>query len=603
MTNASEARDAHPLAGLDEVSPQGTEGANGSSEVDDATLESLDGGAGDRAADDAAGSVATADDHLPRGPSTTTGALPVSQTVLAHLMSLRSREGAMSASQEALAVFKSMALDAHSPAPCLTNGITALRLAARYAYHRRYSLWTTGAEQQPVPRCYEPRCASPYAPPLFLCLHRVFIACQQHIATFNEHSGHSYRYWLQLQEPLTVYDAVLGRLLDGLPSGGDGEGDDERSLPPETSSSATGVDGDIAAAPPATTRSPAHSTPTPPAPLPPDPLMEAALWREQYRARARLKQLRHADSLETPTCSALTQLDGGLAEDGSYRATVPDTDRLPGAWASQQGRVLNRRQRDVWRRERRVQMQLYAARPRDPIWMYSWRERHAIATQASRLYDDEYVTVGSSDHRLPNGPSAAAGMPASSAREEDVAARPHRSGMKARADSEPSTLTGASAVAPPESATVPLFAGLVGFWNLGNTCYMSSMLQVLIHVPPIRNFFLADLHAAFCRRRVDAMRTGRDATGECFNCALDALVCDAYRGAADGEASAVQWRSVCPRAELDAVDTASTRKSVPESDVATADTRAVTTTPRLNGDRGSGGETVASEGDSERDQA
>ena len=57
----------------------------------------------------------------------------------------------------------------------------------------------------------------------------------------------------------------------------------------------------------------------------------------------------------------------------------------------------------------------------------------------------------------------------------------------------------------------------VGLFNLGNSCYMNSVLQAFLNAPALRNFFLADQHRPYCKRKNET---------DCLACAIDRLICD-----------------------------------------------------------------------------
>ena len=65
----------------------------------------------------------------------------------------------------------------------------------------------------------------------------------------------------------------------------------------------------------------------------------------------------------------------------------------------------------------------------------------------------------------------------------------------------------------------------VGIFNLGSTCYMASVLQCLLHCPPLMDYFLrVGHHHASCSSIRKA--TGND--GHCFACELDALFTETF---------------------------------------------------------------------------
>lgn len=61
--------------------------------------------------------------------------------------------------------------------------------------------------------------------------------------------------------------------------------------------------------------------------------------------------------------------------------------------------------------------------------------------------------------------------------------------------------------------------GLYGFVNMGSTCFISSVIQCLIHNPYIVNFSMSQQHYNKCQIK--------DPTG-CISCALDVIIAESY---------------------------------------------------------------------------
>ncbi|KAK1324092.1 Ubiquitin carboxyl-terminal hydrolase 22 [Acorus calamus] len=73
--------------------------------------------------------------------------------------------------------------------------------------------------------------------------------------------------------------------------------------------------------------------------------------------------------------------------------------------------------------------------------------------------------------------------------------------------------------------------GLRGLNNLGSTCFMNSVLQAMLHTPPLRNYFLNDRHnREICQRRRRIGRRRGPPEMSCLACDVDAVFLAAFSG-------------------------------------------------------------------------